>query len=147
MLTTIPGASGFGPTGPIRKPVSVKTVLWSVAAFMGMVHFNERNGMLISGLGDRLAGCNLHLTMDMLDSQISPIVAARQFIEASSRNHSLSTPRPGTVVGAFSSDTTLPLAVLSGADQIPHVGAIPSAANFDFKDQYPTFARTGKFES
>lgn len=135
------------PYSPVRRPIAPLFTLTSAASFMAMIHFNQRDEVLVPGLKERLEGCDLYLTMDMLDSQISPIVASRQIFEAMSRKHSLATPRPGSVVGSFSSTPTLPVATLTSADQIPQVGAIPAAHVFDNKDQYPTFARTGKLRT
>lgn len=129
--------------GPMRL-ILPPFILDSVASFMAMVHFNQRNGVVIEGLRERLDGCDLHMTMDMLDSRVSPIVGSRQIFEAMSRKHSLASPRPGAVVGSFTTSVSKPTATLTSATQIPQISGAASAKVFDNKDQYPTFARTGK---
>lgn len=68
-------------------------------------------------LSETLKDCNIYLTIDILDTMLSPIVASRRVLEVLSRpsdsSDSLQEPFPISLAGSFRS------AVLSGVYQVP----------------------------
>lgn len=117
-------------------------VYQQAAAYLAMKHFNERNSAIVPGLTERLRSCNFHFTMEITDTQSDILRASRQFFESASRNHSLATPNPTGVVGAYWSSESKPLAILSGAFQTPEISPSSTSTDLDQKSDAPLFART-----
>ena len=86
--------------------------------------------------------CRIKLTLNILDSQFSPIESTRVFTQMLQRNHSLTEPLPAAVVGAYRSATTSPLAILTGVNDITQVSYASTSTDFDVKEQFPRFGRT-----
>ena len=91
---------------------------------------------------DVMKDCNVRLTLDILDTQYSPIESTRIFTQTLQRNHTIETPLPAAVVGAYRSATTSPLAILTGVNDIPQVSYASTSTDFDVKEQFPRFGRT-----
>jgi hypothetical protein len=72
-LKSVPGLLGFNEFGvPIQVPVNIPVVYWEGGAFMATKHFNASDSSIVpGGLAERLQECNLHLTFDLLDLQLS----------------------------------------------------------------------------
>ena len=117
-------------------------VYQQAAAYLAIKHFNERNSSIVPDLAERLGSCNFHFTMDITDTQSDLLRASRQFFESASRNHSLATPNPTGVVGAYWSSESKPLAILSGAFQTPEISPSSTSTDLDQKSDAPLFART-----
>ena len=145
MPVSLPGWTGFDESGrPIRVPYSFVALNWEAAGLLAMIHFNERDGSVIPDLPERLAHCDLRLTMELRDSQISTIEPSRQLYPLLyNQEHSLETPIPGGLIGSVISGVTKPLSVLSGVFGIPHVTPASSSSVFDEEHtNSPTLART-----
>ena len=112
-----------------------------------------------------LSNCNIRLTTDIVDSQMSSAASTFAYVNL----HSLATggsmlengdaanvtsdsdhhhyhnynPQPITaVVGAYLSAVNAPLAILTGATVVPQVSWSTTAVGFEDKTQYPYFGRT-----
>jgi hypothetical protein len=110
--------------------------------FLAIKTFNERSPSILPNLPEILRGCNIYLTMDILDTILSPIVASEKALSAMNRPpNSLQEPLPISLAGAFRSAVTQPLATLSGVYQVPHVNGQSTSSVLDQKDQAPTFTR------
>jgi ABC-type branched-subunit amino acid transport system substrate-binding protein len=117
-------------------------IYMEAAGFLAMQHFNEREGRLLPHLPERLGDCNLYLTMEMKDSTFSAIQATSHLFNSIIQPHSVRTPRPASLLGAYRSAVSLPLSSLSGAYQIPHMNCGSTSSVLDNKDTSPTFMRT-----
>ena len=127
----------------------------AAVALLAAYHFNNLDSDLspivtrqdIFGSGSETEdvinnNCNIRLTLDILDTQYSPIESTRIFTQTLQRNHSIETPLPTGVVGAYRSATTSPLAILTGVNDIPQVSYASTSTDFDVKEQFPRFGRT-----
>ena len=113
----------------------------AIASLLAIYHFNNPDQSPILN-AEELEGCNVRLTTEFFDTQFSPINTTRTFTDILLRQHSLETPLPTSVMGAYRSATTSPLAILTGVNEIPQVSYASTATDFDVKEQYPLFGRT-----
>ena len=109
-------------------------------ALLAAYHFN--NPELSPIVIQDVASCNVKLTLDIIDTRFSPIEATKLFTDVLQSNHSLETPLPTAVVGAYRSAVTSPLAVLSGVNDIPQVSYSATSTDFEVTEQFPRFGRT-----
>lgn len=112
------------------------------SALLASYHFNnvEQSPILSP---DDLQNCqDLRLTMEIFDSEWSPIETTRTFTSVLQRPISLEVPPTAAVVGAARSAVTSPLAILTGVNDIPQVSHASTAVDFDVKEQFPLFGRT-----
>lgn len=90
-----------------------------------------------------LSGCNVKITLEIVDTEFSPIESTKLFTTILQRNTTdWRTPIPASVMGAYRSATTSPLAILTGVNDIPQVSPASTSTDFDVKEQYPRFGRT-----
>lgn len=136
-LADISGFLPFSDGVKIRASVDNE----AIASLLAVYHFNnpEKSPILNA---QELKGCNVRLTTEFLDTQFSPINSTRKFTDVLLRNHSLQRPLPTSVVGAYRSATTSPLAILTGVNKIPQVSYASTSTDFEVKEQYPLFGRT-----
>lgn len=108
----------------------------AAAALLAVYHFNnlEQSPILNE---QEVEGCNVKLTMDIVDSKFSPIGTTRVFTESLHTENTLSTPLPTAVIGAYRSATTSPLAILTGVNGIPQASYASTSSDFDVKEQFP----------
>eukprot|EP00934_Nitzschia_sp_Nitz4_P000717 Nitzschia sp. Nitz4//scaffold306_size21755//18232//21199//NITZ4_008592-RA/size21755-processed-gene-0.29-mRNA-1//-1//CDS//3329547120//717//frame0 len=112
----------------------------AAVALLAAHHFNQRSAAVVSGV---VESCNIYMTLDLQDTQFSPIAATSLFTQdILYRPHTLQEPLPAAVVGAYRSATTSPLAILTGVNGIPQISYSSTSSDFDVKEQYPTFGRT-----
>ena len=116
-----------GGTGEIR-PAAADDFF---AALLSAHRFNSRSD------------CNVKLTVEVIDTQFSPITATQNFTKVlQAENMDLQHPPATAVLGAYRSAVTAPLAILSGVHGIPQVSAASTSLDLDAKEQYPLFGRT-----
>ena len=125
----------------VRTPVDF-LLNQQIAAYMAMAHFNDRKSAVVPGLSERLKSCDYFFTMEIFDTRYEILYASRNFFAVSSRTHSLATPRPTCVVGAYRYAVSKPLAVLGGTYQIPQISPSSTSSDLDDKFDAPLFART-----
>ncbi|CAB9520190.1 acid type B receptor subunit 2 [Seminavis robusta] len=113
----------------------------AAAALLAVYHFNNLDMSPIITEED-VEGCDVKLTMEIVDSKFSPIGSTRVFTESLHTENTLSTPLPTAVIGAYRSATTSPLAILTGVNGIPQASYASSSTDFDVKEQFPLFGRT-----
>jgi hypothetical protein len=110
------------------------------AALMAVFHFNNRLDTVVPELDQRLKTCNVKMTLDFFDTQLSPIEAARvldQYV------HKQAFPYQTTaVVGAALSSVSSQLATLNSIRLIPQVSFASASTILDNKGTYPLFGRT-----
>jgi hypothetical protein len=58
-----------------RRPPAIGVEL---AAFVAVQHFNKPNSTIVPDLNERLAGCNIYVTMDFCNTQGNPTVGTKQ---------------------------------------------------------------------
>lgn len=110
--------------------------------FLALKTFNERSPTILPDLPDILGDCNIYLTIDILDTILSPIVACQKALDELNRPEaSLEEPFPLSLAGSFRSAVSQPLAILSGVYEVPHVNGQSTSSALDNKDQAPTFTR------
>ena len=113
------------------------------AGLLAMIDFNNRDESIVPNLKARLKDCDVRLTMEFQDTQFSPIEASRVLTQdILTREHSLTNPRPISMIGATRSAVTAPLAVLGGIHELPLVSYGSTSSQLDDKDSYPYFGRT-----
>lgn len=110
--------------------------------FLAIKSFNERSASVLPDFPKILHGCNIFLTLEILDTTLSPIVASRSALSVLNRTPAtLQEPYPVALAGSFRSAVTQPLAVLSGVYNVPHVNGQSTSSVLDNKSQAPTFTR------
>jgi hypothetical protein len=110
-------------------------------ALLAAYHFNNPHLSPIL-TSEQMEGCDVRLTMELLDTQASPIETTRTFTRVLQRNTDFSVPEAAGVVGAYRSAVTSPLAILTGVNDIPQISPASTAVDFDVTEQYPLFGRT-----
>jgi hypothetical protein len=110
-------------------------------ALLAAYHFNNPDLSPIL-TQEQVAGCDVRLTMELLDTQYSPIETTRAFTNVLQRRTGFQVPEAAGVVGAFRSAVTSPLAILTGVNDIPQITSASTAVDFDVTEQYPLFGRT-----
>jgi hypothetical protein len=133
--TFLPFSDG---TGATRAGV----MSMAIGALLAIYHFNNPETAILDDIPQLQQGCNVRLTTEFFDSQLSPVDSTRVFTNVLRRNHSLAKPLPTCVVGAYRSATTSPLAILTGVNDIPQVSYASTSSDFEVKEQYPLFGRT-----
>jgi Receptor family ligand binding region len=108
----------------------------AAAALLAVYHFNNLEQSPIVDVQD-IGGCNVKLTMEIVDSKFNPIGTTRAFTESLHTENTLATPLPTAVIGAYRSATTSPLAILTGVNGIPQVSHASTSTDFDVKEQFP----------
>lgn len=112
------------------------------SSFLAVHHFNERSPAVLPDLPELLGDCNVYLTVDIVDTILSPIVASRKALEYFVRpKGSLSKPPPISLAGATRSAVSQPLSVLAGVYHTPMVNSQSTSSVLDNKDSSPTFTR------
>ena len=144
---------------PVSEPGSTTPVsdLWlylTVPGITAMHHFNQRNNSVVKGLSGMLSECNLHLTMDLFDTQFSNLQASRQLMGSlgqSSRllvdrddnaNKTFLWQRAGAVVGPGLSEVAQTVATLTGTYRIPQISPTATSSALESRNNSPTLART-----
>jgi len=113
------------------------------SVFLAMHHFNERSSAVIPDLPDILRDCNVYMTVDMLDTLLSPLEASRKLLDYYVRSEGvLSEPLPIALHGAARSAVSQSLSVLAGLYDTPQVNGVSTSSALNIKDSYPTFTRT-----
>jgi hypothetical protein len=112
-------------------------------ALLAMHHWNQNQNQKVNDRST-ISPCNVRMTMELLDTQLSPIVATRTFTSLL-QTESISSfrdPPVTAVVGAQRSSVTAPLAILTGVNNVPQFSYASTSLNLNVKEQYPIFGRT-----
>jgi hypothetical protein len=122
-----------------------------IAAFLGMHHFNQRSGAVISNLPKRLKNCNIFFTMDLRDSQGTPRQSSRQLLDAVNGNQnnagsnttaiSSHNAFPTGIVGTGRSTTASPISILGSVFSVPQLSCCATSRDIGGINA-PLFART-----
>lgn len=138
------GLMGFLPFTDVNSGERIlpETINDAFAALMAVYHFNNIQKSPILTEEDVAECPDLRLTMELLDTEFSPIETTRAFTSVLQRTPSFRVPFPSAVIGAYRSAVTSPLAILTGVNDIPQVSYASTAVDFDVKAQYPLFGRT-----
>lgn len=89
-----------------------------------------------------LSTCNVKLTIELFDSTCSPTIATQTIASVLERTASISVPQTTAVVSSSPTTVTLPLAILTGINDVPFMSATATSTGFDDKEQFPVFGRT-----
>jgi Receptor family ligand binding region len=113
------------------------------AALLAVYQFNnpETSPILNADVVKRMCP-DLRFTVSLSDSQLYPIETTRLFIQQLKSDKSLAKPNTTGILGAYRSSVSLPLAILSGLNEIPQISPASTANDFDEKEQFPRFGRT-----
>ena len=117
-------------------------IYMNAAGVLALKHFNKRSNVVVPNLSETLEGCNLYMTMDLLNSQSSPVAATSHLYSYFTHEHTLQAPHPASVVGASLSRVSRSLSILTGGYEIPQISPASSAAALDNADISPMFGRT-----
>jgi hypothetical protein len=110
-------------------------------AILAAYHFNNVNKSPFLKEED-LNGCNVRLTMELVDSRFSLVETTRTFTEILRRPRSLQTPPTAAVIGAHRSAVSRPLAMMTAVHNIPLISWASNSADLDLKEEFPLFGRT-----
>ena len=102
----------------------------------------EQDTTTSNGNDTKLLSCNIKLTIELLDSTCSPTVATQTIASVLERTASISVPPTTAVVSSSPTTVTLPLAILTGINDVPFLSATATSTGFDDKEQFPVFGRT-----
>jgi hypothetical protein len=118
-----------------------------LAILMAMQHFNNRIPAIVPEIKE-LGQCDIKFSLDLFDSQFSPLAAVAQLTEEIIPRGDLSlvgvtnaTMYPTGILGASRSDTSGLTSIISGIYDITQVAFQSSADSLDNKDIYPRFGR------
>lgn len=98
-----------------------------VAALAAVDEFNARNGTYAPALAD-LAGCDKQLKITLMDSGSTPETGLAAVIPSLSE-----TNRPNVIIGPARSAAPAPVAMLSGALDVPQISYWSTAAELEDK--------------
>lgn len=115
-----------------RSPIDFRVCL-EASAYMALQHLNNPSEALVDL--SRLQSCDIDFSVELRDSQFSPIHAARQLYQT------LPT-KPFAVLGAARSAVSNTLATLAGSYQLPQISPSSTSGALDDKQRAPFFART-----
>lgn len=124
------------------RTISSYRVYLEAASYLAMKHFNDRDPTVLPGLPDLLQDCDVQLTVDLRDTQFSPIEAARNLQDAQNSHKLSGTPLPTALFGDARSTVSQTIAILAGSYELPQISGSSTSASLDNKDTYPFFART-----
>lgn len=117
-------------------------VYLNAPALLAVEHFNERSNVVVPDLSERLEGCNIHMTLDLLNSQLNPLLASSKLYEYFLHEPTLQKPHPAALLGSALSSISRQLAVLTGTYEIPQISFAATSSLLDNKGNAPTFGRT-----
>lgn len=129
------------------------------AVYLAMYHFNNMVSLqnhpvlgeqifdhsVVDGNDDNttLATCNIKFTIELLDSTYSPTIATQTIASVLERTStSISNPPTTAVVCSSPTTVTLPLAILTGINDVPFISGTATATGFEDMEQFPIFGRT-----
>lgn len=117
-------------------------IYYEAASLLALKHFNDRSNLVINNLSEQLDGCNVYLTMDMLNAGFDQAKATSKLYSYFAHAPTIGSPHPAGVIGATVSRISEALAVLTGAYQIPQISPGSQLVELDHDDIAPTFSRT-----
>jgi Receptor family ligand binding region/7 transmembrane sweet-taste receptor of 3 GCPR len=143
---------------PAREPLWI-LLQSSLAAFLALKHFNERDGYVLPDLPKLLNegeenACDFHMTVKIHDTQFSPMRAVKSLVnafnEGMTNNASTSTTTsmdkiqqpPFAVYGGFYSSVSMQLSKVAGALGIPQISSASTSTALDSDSESRLFART-----
>ena len=118
----------------IRSPIDFRICL-EASAYLALQHLNSPSEALVPSLEARIGSCNVRFSVELRDSQFSPIEGARQLLYSLPRH-------PFAILGAARSTVSITLATLAGAYELPQISPSSTATALDDKSKAPYFART-----
>lgn len=137
-----PISSTSGTTG-VRELIASR-VYREACAWLAWYHLSEQLRHVVPEIADRLVSCDIDFTLQMHDSQFSPLVAAQELFDTVNKldESNVTSLQPMAVIGAARSAVSSTLSTLNSAYRIPQISASSTAALLDNKDAHPFFART-----
>ena len=132
-----PDVDGGDGNGQAVRSANPGTISVELAAYLAIHHFNNRNGTVVPGLEEKLKDCDLYFTVDIADSEGTPITGARAFLDAvGSFRPSISEPKPTGVVGLGLSTVTMPVSILGGVAEVPQVSCCATSSDLGSEDSH-----------
>lgn len=113
------------------------------SAFLAVEHLNSHSDQVLPDLPNLLRPCDVQFTLEMRNTQFSPIEAVRQLFITLQENHtSLVNQMPTAIIGAARSAASEVVSVLGGVYEIPEISSSSTSGALDNKDAAPYFSRT-----
>jgi len=106
-----------------------------VGLLMGIHHFNNRNSTVVKDLGDIIDQCKIRFTLDFDDSNGDPKTAVTELSKA------IGEDKVCVILGASRSAVSIPMAVISGVNDIPQLSHLSTSTELDKHANYPFFSR------
>jgi hypothetical protein len=130
-----------------------------VGSFLAVIDFNRRASAFSDSLSELTQDCNFFLTMEFRDSDLSPIVAGKEWQEAFLMTNEQEQTRPMAIVGPLRSEVSTIVSTLggvvttknvvegeetlpSGSGGIPNISPGSTSTRLDNTEDYPYFGRT-----
>jgi len=132
-------ALGFWETSEEKCFLGMEFAAIAAAGLLAVEHFNNRNGDYIEEFATLKAdGCKLEFNPVMIDTRYTPDMAVSGLINQLGDAKSF---RVNGIVGAATSASTMPTALISGAVDIPQISYSATSTQLD-KPLYTRFSRT-----
>ena len=121
----------------IEGRVRASTVDQAAAILLAIYHWNHKETSPILHDDEFLRKCNVRLTTEFIDTLMDPVVSTSVVLE---RVKSREPPLAG-IIGAYRSAVTSPVALVSGAYDLPQISAMSTSTDLENREQYPYFSR------
>ena len=112
----------------------------SLGVFLAAHHLNSDDGSIVPAVEGLNKWCNIHFTVENLDSERNPRPAVDKMIGLLNRVPGKD-QLPCAILGNVSSDVTMATSLLSGLAGYPQVSPLTSGSQLDDKSQFPLFGR------
>lgn len=112
-----------------------------LASLLAVQHFNERSGVTVPDLPERLRDCDLYLTTELVNGVGNPKTAISKLLDRLPRNQSLADPSPIGIVGAGNSRTSQALAIVGGVSNLVQCSPSATSPALDERSTHPYFTR------
>ena len=112
-----------------------------LASLLAVQHFNDRSGVVVPDLPERLRDCDLYLTVDLINGIGRPNIGVSKLLERLPSNPTLANPRPIGIVGAGNSVTSKALAIVGGVNNLVQCSPSATSPDLDDRSTHPYFTR------
>lgn len=133
---------GFTKVDPETQEAAINDqfLYFQVASFLGWKHVQERSGVVVPSLAERLKGCDLDITIENRDTQMNVMQATRELVAATTEDkRNEDWQFPFAMAGATFSRVSLQLSWLAAGYELPQVSGGSGSTELDSS---PFFART-----
>lgn len=114
----------------------------AVAMTLALSHLNTGDGSIVPQLEGLNERCKVRFTMETADAGWSEGRALEHVIDQTRREIDGEKPIPCGFIGAYSSASTTPMAIITSILKYPMMSSTETRDSMNDQDQYPLFSRT-----